>query len=311
MVLTIGHLERALPLDNIVLLFSYREEGNRAKTSTRIGEELGCSIPLSRARNLLLCLENTVGLEETGQTLSAYDCEPCNAFIAVTGDLGMIRSILHSDPRWKPVAIRPAWGAPLAGKSRSLAGISGHAATMRNGDNVVYLAIMDESNGVIEGGDERQPSVVDNRVRIQGAVTPTEHVAVLNYRGLTSIADLRKSLDGIAYEEHFAFDFAAGSDMRQVVERGLPKTLIERMSNDAMPIAFTTNPGRSDASAIWNATRERERVEIITMGPGTRSHLDNGLFRKTHGPDEGFHKESGHRAIRLMFGLMSRYLGTM
>jgi len=87
MMLIAATLANEIPLDNIVFLFSYREEGNCGKTSTRIGEELGHSIPLSNKGNLLLCLENTVSLTEGGPLLSAYDHEPCNAFISIEGHL--------------------------------------------------------------------------------------------------------------------------------------------------------------------------------------------------------------------------------
>lgn len=308
MMLLLTHMVEGPTIDNIVLLFSNREEGNQEKTSTKIGEELGYSIPLSNRSNLVICLENTVDLAKGSQVLGVYDCEPCNAFISIKGDLGHIRAFLRDKPCWKPIAIRPTSLHQVDAWDQELAGTSGHGATTQNDVNLILRAIMDQTSGIVIGGDEQQTSVLRNNVRIKRTTDSVNHVAVLNCRELTSVDDLQTSLAGVDYREHYPFAYAAGSDRRVALEYGLAKKLITTYQRKTMPIEFCANPGRSDASAIWNAASERERLEIVTMGPGTRSHVDEGIFRKTHGPDEGFHKASGYLAVDVIFELIGRYL---
>lgn len=307
-ILLLSRLAAEAELHNVVFLISYREEGNQEKTSTCIGLSLGKEIPISRSHNLLLCLENTVSVGTENHSIGIYDAEPCNIFVEVTAKVAQIREFLASNNDWKPVFISPVVPVSDVSPSRSYGGKSGHAATVTNEDNVIYRAIVADSDCAISGGDYMQTSVIDNRVDLFEQLKGATHRAVLNYRGFESVADVQASISHLDYRERYPFVFAAGSDRRQALEGSLAKALIDATQISGMRPQFMSNPGRSDASAIWNATSFQDKLDILTMGPGTRSHVDNGIARKTHGPDEGFHKESGHLAVRYLIGLVAAYL---
>jgi len=308
-ILLLAHLSRnpSTLLDNVVSLISYREEGNGAKTSTRIGEALGKTIPLSEQRNLILCLENTVKVDST-YSIGIYDSEPCNIFIEIRSDLPGIRKFLTSHDAWKPVYVCPVAGAPDTAPTQSHSGKGGHAATVPNHENLIYKAIMEAGDHAIVGGDYVQTSVIDNRVEVFPAASNTPHIVVCNFRGLSEVADIIADLGQLDYRARFPLAYAAGSDRRALLANSYVKKLIDTMHFERVRPEFMSNPGRSDASAIWNSTSYKHKIDILTMGPGTRSHIDNGIARKTHGPDEGFHKDSGHIAIQYISALMTRFL---
>jgi len=305
LMLFLSHLTDRIPLDNVVLLFSFREEGNQAKTSTAIGAALGRDIALSKTANLMLCLENTTR-PGAPVTVQAYDCEPCNAFIAVTDTLDALRALLRREPAFKTVFVKPLMEdfEPAAVHT----GLSGHIATIANADNVIQQAILSDQGAVIAGGDPVQTSVLHNQVRVADLDAPIRHMAILNYRGMTDIDDLKRKLAGVTYEEYFPFDFAAGSDRRPWLQGSQARKVIEAVAGNHVRLEFVANPGRSDASAIWNATTKRDNLSIYTMGPGSRSHADDGVMRKTHGPDEGFEKASGRLAVRYILNVVHQFL---
>jgi len=305
--LLLSEFHNLIPTDNVVFLVSYREEGNQAKTSTEIGAKLGSAIPLSNTHNLFLCLENTTRAE-LKVSMEAYDCEPCNAFIAITDIVPKIRDFLSDQPDWKPISIQPEKLPSDAVISKSRSGVSGHAATIKNQENVLYNAIFEDTDRMLSGGDAVQTSVVDNKIDIYDWPQLLRHRAVLNYRGLTSVRELRERLRDVDYAEYFPFSYAVGSDRRDAIASSLAKKLILNANGRDVEVRFTPNPGRSDASAIWNTTRHQNQLDLLTMGPGTRSHIDNGISRKTHGPDEGFHKASGYLAMQRILELCRSYL---
>lgn len=309
LILSLGLLQRRMniSLDNVVFLISYREEGNREKTSVCIGNSLGTEIPLSNRENLLLCLENTVKVDRS-YSIGIYDSEPCNIFIEITAAIAEIRDFLTSNPAWKPVYVSPLDGAGSSAALTTLIGKSGHAATVANADNVIHKAIFDGANHVISGGDYVQTSVIDNHVTIFDGPHDTPHTAVLNFRGLEAVADIKKKIAHLNFRERYPFAHADGSDRRLQLEKSFAKKLIGELNIEGMQPQFMSNPGRSDASAIWNATSHKDKLDILTMGPGSRSHVDQGIARKTHGPDEGFHRESGHIAVRYISNLVTRFL---
>jgi acetylornithine deacetylase/succinyl-diaminopimelate desuccinylase-like protein len=294
-------------LSNVIFLLSYREEGNREKTSTAIGECLGHAIPLSARRNLLLCLENTTKVEAP-YSIGIYDAEPCNIFIEITARLADVRRFLLVNTEWKSVSAQPVSGLPNGSAIRQASGTSGHTATVSNEDNVIYQAIMTAGDAAVMGGDFVQTSVVQNSVRVFAEPAGELHKVVLNFRGLREVEEVRASLCNLDYRERFPFRHAAGSDRRRALAESGVKDFIDSVPSAGIHPQFMTNPGRSDASAIWNATDQKDRLDILTMGPGSRSHIDNGVARKTHGPDEGFHKESGHIAARYIVDLVQRFL---
>jgi acetylornithine deacetylase/succinyl-diaminopimelate desuccinylase-like protein len=296
-----------LSLDNVILLISYREEGNREKTSTNIGKSLGSAIPVSDRENLMLCLENTISIVP-GYSIGIYDSEPCNIFIEVTATIPEMRDFLKANPKWKPVYVNPLEGAPRDAPSLSDAGTSGHTATVPNTDNVIYNAIINRNHSALSGGDYVQTSVIDNRVRIFEQPRDALHKVVLNFRDLAAAADIKPAIEHLKYRERYPFAHAEGSDRRLQLENSFAKQLARQMLADGMRPQFMSNPGRSDASAIWNATSLKDRLHILTMGPGTRSHDDRGVARKTHGPDEGFHRDSGYLAIQFISTLVQRFL---
>jgi len=302
------HLADELPLDNVVLLISYREEGNGAKTSMQIGSDLGGSVPLSATGNVLLCLENTTKLADPCPCIDIYDREPCNVFISLVDEVANVREFLLTNALWKPVFIAPLSGVPEVKPLRSYLGTSGHSSTIANAENMICKAILHNSLSALHGGDPVQTSVIDNRVQIYDTSNPGPHRVILNYRGLTEIETLKSSIAHIRYEEYHPFLYAAGSDRREDLERSPIKALIRAMTNEHVETRFVANPGRSDASAIWNATAFRSKIDILTMGPGTRSHMDGGISRRTHGPDEAFHKPSGHIAVQYICDVAKAYL---
>jgi hypothetical protein len=302
-------LTNDIPIDNVVFLVSYREEGNQAKTSTAIGENLGISIPLSNSGNLVLCLENTIKVDEAHHYIDIYDCEPCNAFISLEEPVALIRHFLLDNPGWKPIFISPCGRTFPAPPSHIYVGTSGHAATVQNDENVIYGAILKHPDCALSGGDDIQTSVIDNRVEILETPEPGMiHKVILNYRGLTDLEPLKKSISHMSYKEYFPFSYSSGSDRRDLLNQSKIKAQIMGSPNSLLKPRFMANPGRSDASAIWNALHSRQLIDVLTMGPGTRSHIDQGVPRKTHGPDEGFHKQSGHLAVEYILDLVSEYL---
>jgi hypothetical protein len=308
LMLLFSQMQGLLPLDNVVFLFSYREEGNRAKTSVQIGKDLGGVIPLSDAGNIVLCLENTIKIDQDRYFIEIYDCEPCNVFISITDYLPNIRQFLIANPKWKPVFIKPVGGTSQLAFASSRSGTSGHVATVENAGNVIYDAIIHSHDQALNGGDDLQTSVVDNHVDLFDAPVPALHQVILNCRSVMTVEELKQSISRLNYREYHPFEFGSGSDRRVKLERSFVKQLIRDMPCERIQPRFMCNPGRSDASAIWNTTKHQDKIDILTMGPGTRAHADHGIMRKTHGPDEGFHKQSGHLAIDYILNLAEKIL---
>ena len=80
----------------------------------------------------------------------------------------------------------------------------------------------------------------------------------------------------------------------------------------AVTLKYEPNPGRSDASHLWRSLPDDLRGEHVvpfTCGPGHRSHLcqQDSVMRKTHGPNEGFHKSTGRATLPFFVELVRRF----
>ena len=117
-------------------------------------------------------------------------------------------------------------------------------------------------------------------------------------------------LEGVSYKECHPFIHGVGSDRKELLDNSDLLNNLKLLETDSLKTAITDNPGRSDASAIWNSMplHYHDKFSIATIGPGTRSHDDHGIVRKTHGPDEGFHKKSGYEAIECLIALITKSL---
>ena len=153
------------------------------------------------------------------------------------------------------------------------------------------------------------------------------HELLLNYRGLkpigqvqAQIAQLASWLGADSVRWAAGADLASGEGAQQhafVGASGLAALLdgvMEevRRGGGALTLTFEPNPGRSDASQLWRALPAElrgERVVPFTCGPGHRSHrcADEGVMRKTHGPNEGFHKATGRACLPFFVRLVGRF----
>ena len=150
------------------------------------------------------------------------------------------------------------------------------------------------------------------------------HTLVLNYRGLkplpqleAQIASLRAALGEAAVEWSAGADLASGAGSQQasfVHSSALPQMVEEVMAtlDGEISLKYEPNPGRSDASHLWRslpAELRGERVVPFTCGPGHRSHRcqSERVMRKTHGPHEGFEKETGRVCLPFFVRLCDRF----
>lgn len=302
-------------LNNVVFLFSFREEGNAEKTSTEIAKNIGSTICISSVKNAILCLENTVSISGDGRhTFGLYDREPCNVFASLSGSLQQLRRFFLNNNAWKPVFIEPSVGSfrnIVATKMHS--GVSGHIATTDNADNVLYRQIMNPRNDgkLLSGGDLTQLSALKNSITIDEHGDYPYHHVIANCRDYVSISDIKSNVMafGIPHcEFHHDCAFAEGGDFRLALKKAGIPSLFMSVANQKIAPYIGANPGRSDASALWNGLSPelKKRVVPFVIGPGSRSHSSVGILRKTHGPDEGFHKESGRHAIDALLEFIAK-----
>lgn len=299
-----------LNASNIGFLFSYREEGNQEKTSSEIGIQIGKEIPVSEVLNCILCLENTVSVCEKKNSIGLYNHEPSNLFIELQGYLADFREFLTEWPDWKPIAISPCkkvvQEAPFEEEDKT----GGHSSSLDNKENVIfdYLFNKVKEHDVILGGDFVQTSVISNSIKIFSSKSNYKHRLILNLRSSDPINFIRERLKMFDYKEYYPFEYGKGSDRRHHALTQKVIEFIKPISLENISLSVMNNPGRSDASAIWARcdSRTRENLAILTIGPGTRSHVDNGIDRKTHGPDEGYHKDAGIVAINYLLLVISK-----
>ena len=150
------------------------------------------------------------------------------------------------------------------------------------------------------------------------------HTLVLNYRGLKPLATLEAQIQLLADTlGRGSVEWSAGSDLHSgvgaqqhefVSASGLPQ-IVESVVDSlqgSVTLKYEPNPGRSDASHLWRSLPDQlrgERVVPFTCGPGHRSHLcqEEKVMRKTHGPNEGFHKSTGRTTLPFFVELVRRF----
>jgi len=214
--------------------------------------------------------------------------------------------------------------------SAGASGVSGGGCSGGGGDGpLTYTA--DPSTADPSTAD---PSTADLSTADPSTVGPStagpsppvawEHTLVVNYRGLKPIevveaqlGRLRASLgsDRVLWAE--GSDLASGEGSQQVafVSSSVLPNAIEAAAarlDGTVSIKYEPNPGRSDASHLWRclpSDLRGERIVPFTCGPGHRSHrcAAEGVMRKTHGPNEGFHKETGRRVLPFFVSLVARF----
>lgn len=292
-----------------VFLFSRREEGNAEKTSTQIGTDLESgNLIRSKKSNLMICLENTVKISDK-ITLDFYHSEPCNAFIELQGRLLDLKRFSELHPAWKPVFVEPSFDLESYDLKHNRTAQSGHVATLENNKNEIYYAIHNLTGCIVKGGDAVQTSVVNNSINYSEFNNITIiHRSIWNFRDICEVNEVIYSLKGVSYTEYFSFKHSAGSNRERSLKEAGILQFVKGINSPSIATRFMQNPGRSDASAIWNELNDKENFHILTAGPGTRSHFDAGTIRCTHGPDEGFHKASGHDAIALLLSLGRQFI---
>ncbi|EOD13311.1 hypothetical protein EMIHUDRAFT_119895 [Emiliania huxleyi CCMP1516] len=144
-----------------------------------------------------------------------------------------------------------------------------------------------------------------------------EHTLLLNYRGLRPLREVRAQIAqleaALPSAVHLVGDdleggagaqqacFVASSSLPRVLEAAIDGINDAAANEGTLTLKYEPNPGRSDASHLWRGLPEElrgERVVPFTCGPGHRSHRDaEGTMRKTHGPNEGFHKAAGRQVL--------------
>jgi acetylornithine deacetylase/succinyl-diaminopimelate desuccinylase-like protein len=151
-----------------------------------------------------------------------------------------------------------------------------------------------------------------------------EHTLVLNYRGLKSRTELEAQIqalvttlgqEGLEWSAGSDLDSGIGAQQKEfILASQLPQVVedVVESLNGAVTLKYEPNPGRSDASHLWRSLPEDlrgERVVPFTCGPGHRSHLcqQERVMRKTHGPNEGFHKSTGRATLPFFVELVRRF----
>ena len=151
-----------------------------------------------------------------------------------------------------------------------------------------------------------------------------EHTLVLNYRGLKSRTELEAQIqalvttlgqEGLEWSAGSDLDSGIGAQQKEfILASQLPQVVedVVESLHGAVTLKYEPNPGRSDASHLWRSLPEDlrgERVVPFTCGPGHRSHLcqQDSVMRKTHGPNEGFHKSTGRATLPFFVELVRRF----
>lgn len=297
--------------ENISYLFSFREEGNKRKTAAEFGRRFGTEITSSEHSNYFLCLENTISIEQDKVTVTAYDTEPCNVFVEVEANISKIGMILDSHSGWNVVAIEPTEGDQ--GKFQwdlEKRFDAGHSATLRSLENPIYNEIVCQRENpfaVIKAGAFTDTSVVRGPLLCGKSAASAQHRALLNLRTADNPADIIEHLDIECWRPFYPLGFGEGSDRsKSTFTKQVVKTLSACCRAAKVNFKLEPNPGRSDASAIWNAMSEDKKnvSGVLVCGPGSRSHSDGGIMRRTHGENEGLHIEAAVLACGVIESLI-------
>ena len=301
-------------LSNVVIVLSFREEGNLWKTCSYAASRIGRNIPCGRS-NVIVCLENTTSVslnaERCVPSVAAYDCEPSNYFVNVRGKLDDLYALMLRSAKLTPVYISNVQYKRLDTVAKIVSGEGGHSARVPRTENSIFKAIqnsMRSSSSIESVGSRDQLSTIPSKVEVRDCGDAPEHELTLNVRDFITEIELKKLFQDWQYTERVPIRLAFGSDRRfhrptqRVLE--IARTRAVNLNFDVMP-----NPGRSDASAYWKHMKPlvREKTGVIVMGPGTRSHVGNDKIRRnTHGPDEAFHIPSGMASMYYLLEVVSQ-----
>jgi Peptidase family M20/M25/M40 len=296
---------------NLGFLVMFREEGNSGKTSSNIDFT---RMPISKAGTYIITLENTLRLlPDNTYALGIYEREPHNLFITVSGTLSELQASIDSlcDRKWKPVVIVPSVeNLDSIEVKEVIQNISGHTATLRNENNKLLQVLKKEypSGTMIKTGNVKDASVVSPEIFLYEGAKEVPHDLIYNYRDFESIETIKEKLSDISYTETFGFKNGLGSDQSSQVRSSPILQWLKKGENASLKIEVTDNPGRSDASAIFNLLSLEERQYIIPFasGLGCRTHTDkNGVRHATHGENEGFYKPSASVTIPVYLELLN------
>lgn len=212
---------------------------------------------------------------------------------------------------WKPVVVQPLSRHKSNNQDKILYNSqSGHSATQRNETLISLLKSPDSDELSIRCGNESDVSVVSDEIHINSGNILDEHRFILNYRGFGQIKDIRSFLIEFPYKEYYDFSFGLGSDQAAFFENCSLLTNLLSVGDGDIKVSVENNPGRSDASAIYNSLSELQKTLIIPFacGPGCRTHTDtNGIRHATHGENEGFYKPSGERSLSFLNNLINKF----
>jgi hypothetical protein len=298
---------------NVGFFFMFREEGNKGKTSSQL--DFSC-LPVSNAGTYFITLENTVQLHNDRKfTLGVYNREPHNLFISCKGLLDdLVKDVdLLEQLDWKPVNLYPLGDEPTESQ---LKGVlvnhqNGHTATIPTEANPLKKVLKEFYSccGCISTGCKGQSSVISPSISMFNGA-PLMHELVYNYRGFGELDKIRSDLSWLDYEETYGFEIGRGSDQSSHFNSSPMAAWVSELATQDIQLNLQANPGRSDASAIWNILSPEQQEYIIpfAMGPGCRTHTDGqGVRRATHGNDEGFYKPVAPVIIEAFLKLLAHF----
>ena len=214
---------------------------------------------------------------------------------------------------WKPVVIVPSVGNLETFKVKeSVSNISGHIATLQNKNNrlIEILEKPHNKDVMIKTGNTKDASVVSPEILIYKGEKEVSHDLIYNYRDFESIAEIKEKLSRVPYQETFGFTHGLGSNQSSQFRFSSVLNYLKAMESESLHVEVTDNPGRSDASAIFNALSPEEREYIVPFasGLGCRTHTDkDGIRHATHGANEGFYKPSASVTIPAFLELVGKF----
>lgn len=297
---------------NIGFMIMYREEGNQGKTSSYIDFS---KLPTSLAGTYFMTLENTVSvMDDRNIEIGVYQKEPHNFFINVEGKLQEIQKDLEPllEYGWRAVAIEP-----LIEDLNTLKHLKtlynsggGHSATQLNSTLIDAFRTLPLTNTAIKAGNIKDASVIAREINLFEAAENPVHSLVFNYRGFEAIKNVKKFLHQFNYKELFDFEYGLGADQSEAFNSSAMPGHLQNSCTGNTIVSITPNPGRSDASAIFNNLNEYQKAFIIPFacGPGCRSHTDKqNIKHSTHGENEGFYKPTAGKSIPFLLNIINKF----
>jgi hypothetical protein len=308
------HLQK-IKLSNLIFTITFKEEGAGEKTSIKIGEELGKSLPVSKKDTFLIVLENTVTVSQP-PILSYYTAERSNFVIRISDTLEQLRLRLSCLKDWNPVSIEPDVEKCVVQKTTLLTQKGGHVCSVSRKDNLLTTIIEQSANtDLVWAGSPSAFSVIPSKIYKQSAQPmgasktvqqPIVHHLTLSNRSFDTLDDIKLQLDGIAYEEVKDFSISEGMNFDLLFSGHPILKFFKTSCGRDLSIEHTYNTGVSDATIISRCMNPelRQRFYPLVMGPGTRSQRQLTPPRLTHGKNETFDKRSGKAAIEYILSVL-------